>query len=238
LIYEAMDARGRRQLQLIRRALELSPDCADAYVMLAERSSDPAEQRSYYEQAVAAGERALGLAAFTDADRSFWGDVSTRPYMRARFGLADSLAGRGETAAAIEHFQALLQLNPNDNQGARYRVLSLLLAANRSDEAEAVLAAYDEASAHWCYAGVLAALKRDDRGLAGRRLRAALRTNRHVPKYLTGQRDLPDPVPEEYMWGSNEEAALCAADLIAAWAATPGATAWLKTKTKSRTSSK
>jgi len=238
LIYEAMDARGRRQLQLIRRALELSPDCADAYVLLSERSSDPGEQRSYYEQAVAAGERALGPAAFTDSDRSFWGDVSTRPYMRARFGLADSLAGRGETTAAIEHFQALLQLNPNDNQGARYRILSLLLAANRSDEAEAVLGAYDEASAHWCYAGVLAALKRDDRGLALARLRAALRANRHVPRYLTGQRDLPDPLPEEYMWGSNEEAALCAADLIVAWAATPGAAAWLKAKSKSRTSSK
>jgi tetratricopeptide (TPR) repeat protein len=234
LIYEAMDARGRRQLQLIRRALDLSPDCADAYVLLAERSSDPGEQRSYYERGVAAGERALGAAAFTDADRSFWGDVSTRPYMRARFGLADSLAERGETAAAIEHFQALLHLNPNDNQGARYRVLSLLLEANRSEEAEAVLGAHDEASAHWCYAGVLVALKRDNRRLARTRLRAALRVNRHVPRYLTGQRDLPDLLPEEYAFGSNEEAALCASDLIDAWSATPGATAWLKAESKSR----
>ncbi len=46
LIYEAMEASGRRQVQLIRRALELSPDCADAYVLLAERSTARDEQQS------------------------------------------------------------------------------------------------------------------------------------------------------------------------------------------------
>jgi hypothetical protein len=81
---------------------------------------------------------------------------------------------------------------------------------------------------------VLVALKQNDRRLARTRLRAALRTNRHVPKYLTGQRDLPSLLPEEYVWGSNDEGALCAADLIDAWESTPGATAWLKTETKTR----
>ena len=234
LVYEAMDARGRRQLRLIRRALELSPDCADAYVLLAERSFAPDEQQSYYEQGVAAGERALGPAAFADPERSFWGDVSTRPYMRARFGLADVLAVRGDTSSAIEHFKALLQLNPDDNQGARYRLLSVLLTADRPDDAEALLAAHDDASAMWGYAGVLVSLKKHDRRLARTRLRAALRANRHVPKYLTRQRDLPPFLPEEYVWGSHEEAILCAADLLDAWESTPGATAWLKAETKSR----
>lgn len=234
LIYDAMEARGRRQLQLIRRALELSPDCADAYVLLAERSSDLGEQQSNYEQAVAAGERALGPEAFAGSDRSFWADVSTRPYMRARLGLADTLAARGNTEAAIDHFRALLQLNPGDNQGARYRLLSELLAANRHEEAETLLGSHDEDTALWCYAGVLASLAKNDRRLARTRLRAALRANRHVPKYLTGQRDLPELLPVEYTFGSHEEAVLCAADLMGAWESTPGATAWLKTETKGR----
>jgi Tetratricopeptide repeat len=234
LVYEAMDARGRRQLRLIRRALELSPDCADAYVLLAERTSDPGDQQSYYEQAVAAGERALGAAAFANHDRSFWGDVTTRPYMRARFGLADTLAARGDLAAAVEHFQALLQLNPDDNQGARYRLLSVLLDANRDEEAETLLGGHDEASALWSYAGVLVSLRKNDRRLARTRLRAALRANRHVPKYLTQQRELPDVLPDEYVWGSHEEAAFCAADLMYAWHSTPFATAWLRAEAKIR----
>jgi hypothetical protein len=79
--------------------------------------------------------------------------------MRTRFGLADTLAARGDTGAAIGHFQALLQLNPDDNQGARYRLLDRLLAAllraNRDDETETLLGGHDEASALWCYAGAM-----------------------------------------------------------------------------------
>ena len=154
--------------------------------------------------------------------------------MRARFGLADTLAARGDLAAAVEHFQALLQLNPDDNQGARYRLLSVLLNANRDEEAEALLGGHDEASALWSYAGVLVSLRKNDRRLARTRLRAALRANRHVPKYLTQQRELPDVLPEAYVSGSHEEAVLCAADLIYAWQSTPFATAWLKAEAKIR----
>jgi hypothetical protein len=35
LAWDAMDAHGRRRLQLARKALEISADCADAYVILA-----------------------------------------------------------------------------------------------------------------------------------------------------------------------------------------------------------
>jgi hypothetical protein len=51
----AGETRGRRQLQLIRRALDLSPECADAYILLAERSSSLDEQQSFSEQGIAAG---------------------------------------------------------------------------------------------------------------------------------------------------------------------------------------
>src|SRR5437870_4870110 len=34
LVYQAMEATGRRRRQLLEQALALSPDCADAYVVL------------------------------------------------------------------------------------------------------------------------------------------------------------------------------------------------------------
>ena len=84
VIYQALEATGKRRLDLARTALTISPDCADAYVLLAEAATTPAAARRLYEQGVQAGERALGPEAFTADSGHFWGIVETRPYMRAR----------------------------------------------------------------------------------------------------------------------------------------------------------
>jgi len=86
-MYEAWDASGAQRVKLARKALEISPDCADAYVLLAEETAENlAEKRELYEQGVAAGERALGERMFKEEAGSFWGILQTRPYMRARAG--------------------------------------------------------------------------------------------------------------------------------------------------------
>jgi hypothetical protein len=54
LIYEAMESHGKQRLELAHKALEISPDCADAYVLLAETERDPQEARRLYEQGVQA----------------------------------------------------------------------------------------------------------------------------------------------------------------------------------------
>src|SRR5690606_28426263 len=157
---------------------------------------------------------------------AFWGDAATRPYMRARAALAQVLAAQGAEDEAIGHYRALLALNPGDNQGIRFLLLELLLDAGRDDEAAALFEEYDEHGALWTYAGVLLALRAKDQRLARRRLRAALRANRHVSRYLTGQRELPDILPGYYSKGKDDEAVLCAESLMDAWEATPGAVAW------------
>jgi tetratricopeptide (TPR) repeat protein len=232
LIDDAFEARGRRQLQLIRRALALSPDCADAYVLLAERTSNLFEARPFYEQAVAAGERALGPDAFKDPDLAFWGEISTRPYMRARARLAACLVELGDFEPAAAHFRALLQLNPGDNQGLRYQLLTMLLVAGKNADAETLVTEYGEASPRFLYAAVLLALRAQDHREARRMLRLALKSNRRVPAYLTGQKDLPEDLPSMYAVGSADEAVLCANDLIVPWSATPGAVEWLRAETR------
>ncbi|HEX7316138.1 MAG TPA: hypothetical protein VF297_19685 [Pyrinomonadaceae bacterium] len=74
-MYEAWDARTRKaRVRLACEALAISPDCADAYVLLAEetaRTSDKALK--LYEEGVRAGERALGPEAFTEDAGNFLG---------------------------------------------------------------------------------------------------------------------------------------------------------------------
>ena len=61
IMYDAWEAEGpQQQLALARKALDTSPDCADAYVLLAEMASSLPEAIDFYEQGVAAGARGLG----------------------------------------------------------------------------------------------------------------------------------------------------------------------------------
>ncbi len=239
IMYRAFEARGRRRIQLARKALEVSPDCADAYVVLAEQASDLERARDYYAQGVAAGERALGPRTFTEDAGHFWGITETRPYMRARFGLAQSLEALGRAEEALGHYQELLRLNPSDNQGVRYVLLPLLLTAGRNSEAGALLEQFaDDIGATWKYGWALWTFRQEgDSPLARERLREAVRANRHLPRYLSGQAEWPGPLPDSYSVGSEEEAAICADELGEAWRATPGADRWLashRPKKKSR----
>lgn len=93
LVYEAWNAKDKRRVRLARQALRISPDCADAYVLLAEETARSLEEvRDLYEQGVKAGERALGPDAFKEFRGDFWGILETRPYMRARAGLAQQMS--------------------------------------------------------------------------------------------------------------------------------------------------
>jgi tetratricopeptide (TPR) repeat protein len=229
VIYQALEARGQRRLDLARRALTLSPDCADAYVLLAEAAPDPQAARQLYEQAVAAGERALGVDTFRAEVGHFWGLIETRPDMRARQGLAEVLWHLGERAAAIAHLQDMLRLNPGDNQGLRYLLAGWLLAMGDDAALERLLAAYpDEASAHWAYTQALAVFRR--RGAdpeAAQALGRALQANPHVPLYLLGAKPLPAQVPGYYGIGDENEAVVYLAEAAEGWLETPGALEWL-----------
>ncbi len=81
-MYQAFEAPPAKRARLAREAIEISPDCADAYVLLAEDAESAAAALPLYEQGVAAGERALGKKAFKQDKGHFWGVLETRPYMR------------------------------------------------------------------------------------------------------------------------------------------------------------
>ena len=231
VIYQALQAPVARRTTLARRALTISPDCADAYVLLAEAATDPQEARQLYEQGVAAGERTLGAETFTQEAGHFWGLVETRPYMRAREGLAHVLWHLDERVAAIEHAQALLQLNPGDNQGIRYVLASWLLAVRDAEALEQLLAQYpDEWTAHWGYTQALLAFRRHG---AGRRadasLKRALQINPYVPLYLLGITAFPRELPAAYGMGDEQEAVVYVAEAAQPWLETPGAAEWITT---------
>jgi len=230
LMYEAWDAWGDRRVELARRALEISEDCADAYVLLAEEAAgDLEEARDFYARGVKAGERALGPRAFEEYAGRFWGILETRPYMRARLGLAQCLWGLGERRQAIEHYIELLRLNPNDNQGIRYLLVNGLLEEGSDEAVGKLLDRYEgDVSATWLYSRALWVFRREGASAeAAGRLREAIKYNRYVPVYLLGRKRLPRRLPEYIGMGDENEAVVYVAESLEVWRKTPGALEWL-----------
>jgi tetratricopeptide (TPR) repeat protein len=232
LMYQAWgESNPARRIILAHEALSISPDCTDAYVLLAEEEADTVRRAlEYYQQGVKAGERALGEAYFEENEGHFWGLLETRPYMRARQGLANTLWELGREEETLAHFRDLLRLNPNDNQGVRYSLLNLLLRLNRDAEAQELLQQYqDDAMAEWLYTRALLAFRTGGASQAAERaLREALEMNSHVPAYLTGRKRIPSRRPDYIALGQESEATAYASSYLPLWRKTPGAVDWLR----------
>ncbi len=231
LMYQAWEARTRnKRLKLARQALEIWPDCADAYVLLAEETAKtPEEARVLFEQGVQAGERAIGPENFKAWEGHFWGVLETRPYMRALEGLARALAALGEDQAAADRFREMLRLNPNDNQGVRYTLLYAFLAAGDDAGAERLFKQFkDDYSAWWLYGRALLEFRKSGKTKrATKWLKEAITYNLFVVLYLMGGKPFPKHLPEYYGVGDEAEAIYYTIDAVQAWVATPGAFEWL-----------
>ena len=126
------------------KALEYSPNCVDAYLILAEAQSDFAKRASAYREAIRAGEVSLGKDWEKKYKGTGWGATETRSVMRAMFGLAAALRWDDKLKESLALYRKLMELNPHDNQGVRYALASTLLEAGLGDELEALLEQYKD----------------------------------------------------------------------------------------------
>lgn len=125
LLFEAGEASGKKREQLIQQALDIHPLSSDAYLLLAEDERDIDVRMELLEKAVVVGRQDLGEEVFKEDKGHFWGIIETRPYMRAKATYGMELERLGFTQKAIKVYEELLELNPNDNQGIRYMLLTL-----------------------------------------------------------------------------------------------------------------
>ena len=175
-------------------------------------------------------EERLGKQAFKEFAGHFWGFHETRPYMRVRAALADALQRAGRIESSVAEVEAMLELNPNDNQGLRYRLLACHLALGKLADVRRLFKRYPD---EFDFNTVFAWGKVLERYLAGKpdealkAIAAAQKQNPSSKAYILGHRKLPKNLPDSYSPGSKEESACFAADLQTAWNAHPEAKKWL-----------
>jgi hypothetical protein len=132
LAVKALGARRKADaLAFAQKALELDGECTDAQVVLArEEASSPKDLVSRLKIIVDRAESRLGAPFLREHRGRLWAFPEARPYLRARMALASAHEKSGKPALAILHLEALLAIDAQDHQGARYRLVCCLFAAN------------------------------------------------------------------------------------------------------------
>lgn len=230
-MYDAWEASApRKRLRLAKQALKISPNCADAYVLLAEESAQSTEEAyELYRAGVEAGERSLDDAMFEQFSGHFWDVIATRPYLRALHGQAVCALALDNSDEAITIYRRILDLNENDNQGARYLLLSCLLETGDTAGVHILLRRYEnEFSAAWTYGRALVTfLERGNTRHARANLQDAIRHNPYFPLYMLGALELPEQPPEYMEIGTESEALQLMLEQGRAWFAHEKSLDWM-----------
>jgi len=220
LLYDAYESTGNKRIELAKKALKLYPNSPDAYNILAELELNEVKEEKLLLKAIEVGEKELGKKFIEENKGYFWGIVSTRPYMRAKYNYAVFLHETDRLEEAIHQYEELLQLNPNDNQGVRYELFIAYVEQGLLKKAEALLKKFDETmTANGTYNLVLIEfLLNGATKKAKQLLQKAKQQNPFVPDYLLGKKSIPMFLPKHYQLGSEEEAIIYADNHWNLWA--------------------
>jgi tetratricopeptide (TPR) repeat protein len=231
IIYDAWEVDSpKEKIKLAKKALDIHPGNADAYVLLAEHQAKSLEEELvFYQKGVEEGAKDLGEKVFVELKGHFWRMVITRPYMRAKFGLANTYRKMGRLDEAITHFIELLELNPNDNQGVRHILVPCLVEKGDIGNARKWLQKYNRDSrVEALYNDALVRFFEQGTPRADKSLRKAIKSNIYVPYYLLGEKEIPHQLPESYLPGEEDEGIIYSYFAKSAWQKEKKALDWLQ----------
>ncbi|GAA4464903.1 hypothetical protein GCM10023189_44810 [Nibrella saemangeumensis] len=211
------------------KARELDPDNVEVLTFMGTYSPDLPARLAFFERAIVVGKERLG-EEFDQLRGHFWSFHQTRPYMRAKAGLIQTLISHGQYNQAIPHLWDMLELNKLDNQGMRYFLSTALLEQRDVSGYQQLLNRFPEdRPAAWKYNHALFLFQTEGSSQASQtKLKEAIRRNGHVAAYLLGTQKLPLQAPEVVLLGHTSEAVAYAQQNRQLWHTTPGALAWLK----------
>lgn len=207
ILFDARETGGAARRRLIKDALDIYPHSPDAYLLLAGDERDIDKRMELLEKAIDVGEKDLGAAFFVENKGHFWGLLETRPFMRAKAMYAGHLENLGYLEEAMDVYQELLVLNPGDNQGIRYILLTLYIGLKKYEEAKALIEEYDEVTAVFMFSEAL--LHYEQHGITKEGLdllKEATTSNPFVVDYLLGRKEIPSERSDYIGFGDETEA--------------------------------
>lgn len=180
---------------------------------------NPLETIEDYQRAIDLFRSTKGEEYFEENKGYFWGMLESRPFMMHLLEQAMLLWDAGQRDRAVSQLQYLLELNPNDNQGVRYVLMSRLLELDRLDEAQELFDFYDEEySADWLFSKLLLSIKSNqNKDIIEELYEEAVEENEFIIPFLVGKKKIPKVLPSYYSPGDENEAIIYADLAQRAW---------------------
>jgi tetratricopeptide (TPR) repeat protein len=232
LVYEAQGLSDQEGRVKALQALEIDPDCIDAYEYLGMIEKDPTNALEFFSEGVKAGNRVFDENFVKENKGNYWGLLETRPFMRCLFHTAEYLYYFDEIEKSIQIKELMIELNPNDNQGVRDDLLLHLLEIGDFEKFDFYHNMYpDDIGAFPLFNHALCIYKREgDTANSNSLLQKALEFNKHVSALLISKKTFP--LPDMYGFGDEAEAKIYTARARDIWLKTNGAIFWLKRNLK------
>ncbi|MEO8204847.1 MAG: tetratricopeptide repeat protein [Chthoniobacterales bacterium] len=196
-----------KRTALFRKALELDPECVRARVELGDiefQQSNWSNALRDYEDVIARETQRIGRSGSCS-----WSEESSRAYLRSRLGRVMVLWQYGKYDEAASECEILLELNPVDNQGARFFLPMLYLLSDEIEKAQAVYIRYGELypgdyqEPSFLFGWGLVLSLADDESGAKARYKEGILKNMYIPPLL-----LEQPLPPNELWLPNDRADL------------------------------
>ena len=147
------------------------------FMKLAHESDDLQVKVENFENAIKVAVEIIG----NNSEVVYWEDEITKPYMIALQDLGNLYNNNKDYDSAKRVYELLLNLNPLDHQGIRYKLVNILIEKNDRKAINDLFARYkDDKSAIWSYSKVLYYYKNKNIFMAKDALKDAVNSNKYI----------------------------------------------------------
>ncbi len=213
LFEKACDERSMPKIQkTLKKVLELAPDHIDARMMLAEFEEDEIKKLELFREAIELEKQYLTKEGYFEDQYmgSFYGVFETRPYLRGLYAVAQFYRLTNKITKAIQICEEIIELNENDNLGARYLLINSYVMLEQFDQVQILFDQYEENSIFMLLPLAISYYKQDEYDSAREIIKQIHESNPNFYKVFNEDDDLDEDemsIPGYYSRGSLAEVA-------------------------------
>ena len=214
----------KERIKLVKKALEVCPDCLEAKLILATNSDRPIKVLQKVNECILEEKGRLKKEGYFAKENigHFYGIYETRPYIHAMYSLANMYANAGMINKAIDLCKEILLLNEHDNTGTRYLLMGLYAYKEELNNMNQLYKKYKEENLHMLVPFMVYYFKQGDYKNALKYLERIKKVNKNFVSFFEEEMDMDPVMPDAYSIGDMSEVESVIAELEFLFSSVPG----------------